>query len=106
MFLGPNATRADDYNVQVEANNCQVNAPGTQDPTCASLQSERDSIETMDLISVISGVFGVAALGTSVYLMTQGPQTGIYDQYKEDVGVTGSIRALPGGGMASALLRF
>ncbi len=102
-----NAGRADAFNREVIAAGCDTTAVSAPDTDCAArFADRRDRIARFDLISLVSGWVGVAALGAGVYLFTQGPEPGIYDQYKPESAGQLSIAPLDGGAAVFATFSY
>lgn len=104
-----NAKRASDFNDEVERASCSADALEPPSVDCqARFADERSSIRNLDIVSTISMGVGVASLGVALYLFTQGPEPGIYDQYKPSATVEVSAAVVPtrGGALAAAAWRF
>ncbi len=99
-----NGSRADDFESELERRNCATGAAGAPTEDCADLRSDRDSIERVDVIAQVVGWVGAASLAAGVWMFLQGPEPGLYDQYKPEAVV--GLAPLDGGVVATSTLQF
>jgi hypothetical protein len=99
-----NGGRADDYESELIRTNCQEGATIAPTGDCSDLRSDRDSIERLDVIAQAVGWVGAASLAAGIWMFFQGPEPGVYDQYKPQASVT--IVPLADGVVAAGSWRF